>query len=110
MFGLRPHHRNVPGVWGIALLLGIAASPDPMRLGAAVLFTSRPRPVANLLAFLLGGIATGLVSAILAVMLLRDFSPVLVRDVIGRFASGAIMIIIGRCWPVGVRGLRLRPA
>ena len=82
-------------MWGIALLLGIAASPDAMRLGAALLFVSRRRPVANLLAFLLGGVATGLASAILVVTLLRDFSPVVIRNVTARCTGGPVMIALG---------------
>jgi hypothetical protein len=80
---------------GVALLLGLAASPDVIRIGAVVLFISRPRPVANLLAFWLGGMATGLVSAVLAVKLLRDFSHVLIRDVTAEFSTGPIQIVIG---------------
>jgi Sap, sulfolipid-1-addressing protein len=82
-------------MWGIALLLGVAGSADPVRIGAVCLFISRPRPVANLLAFLLGGMATGLGSGVLALILLPDFFPVFVRHVAAGFTGGPTKVGIG---------------
>lgn len=82
-------------MWGIALLLGVAVSADPIRIGAALLITSRPRPVANLVAFLLGGMATGVGLAFLAVILLRDSFPVLVRDLAAGFTGGPTKLVMG---------------
>ncbi len=82
-------------MWGIALLLGLSTAADPVRIGIAVLFISRPRPITNLLAFWLGGMATGLGFGILTLILLRDFSPVLVQDVTAGFTGGPTKIVIG---------------
>jgi hypothetical protein len=47
-------------MWVTVLVLGLMAATDPVRIGIAALLISRPRPLRNLLAFWLGGMATGI--------------------------------------------------
>jgi hypothetical protein len=68
-------------MWGTVFLLALAAATDPIRLGIAVVLIAQPRPIANLLAFWLGGMATGVATALGALILLRDCLPVVVQDV-----------------------------
>lgn len=85
-------------MWGIVLWMGIVAAPDPIRLGIAILLISRPRPLLNLFAFWLGGMATGLVSGLVALLLLRDSLPGLVHRFTSTFASftgGHTQVVIG---------------
>jgi hypothetical protein len=82
-------------VWGIVLLLGLSMAADPVRIGIAVLLISRPRPMINLLAYWLGGMATGIGLGIGALILLRDFLPNLVHDVTASFTGGHAKIVVG---------------
>ena len=54
------------------LVLALVAAMDPVRIGIVALLISRPRPMINLLAFWLGGIAAGIVAALVVLLLLRD--------------------------------------
>lgn len=58
-------------VWGAVLVMALAAMIDPLRIGVTVLVISRPRPVLQLLAFWLGGLAMGMVVGLGALFLLR---------------------------------------
>lgn len=89
---------SVPAMWGIVLLLGLSVAPDPVRVGMAMLLISRRRPMTNLLAFWLGGMTAGIAVALLALILLRDFFPVVVKDVTSTAASftgGHTKVVIG---------------
>jgi hypothetical protein len=61
-------------VWGAVLVMALAAMVDPLRIGVTVLVISRPRPVRQLLAFWLGGLAMGLTVGVGALFLLRDLA------------------------------------
>jgi Sap, sulfolipid-1-addressing protein len=65
---------SVPVVWGAVLVMAVAAMVDPLRIGVTVLVISRPRPVAQLLAFWLGGLAMGLAVGVGALFWLRDIA------------------------------------
>jgi hypothetical protein len=85
-------------MWGTVFLLALAAATDPIRLGIAVLLVALPRPLVSLLAFWLGGMAAGIATALGALILLRDFLPVVVQDItstIAIFARPPIEIAIG---------------
>jgi hypothetical protein len=71
---------TVPVVWGAVLVMALAAMVDPLRIGVTVLVISRPRPVLQLLAFWLGGLAMGLLVGLAALFLLRDPALALMAD------------------------------
>jgi hypothetical protein len=72
----------------MVLLMAFGAALDPVRLGIAVLLLSRPRPVLTVLAFWLGGMATGVVVALSVLLLLRDVASTLSRHVASMASSG----------------------
>jgi Sap, sulfolipid-1-addressing protein len=68
------------------LLLALVAAMDPVRIGIVALLISRPRPMLNLLVFWLGGIAAGIVAALVVLLFLRDLMLSVMR-VVGSAAS-----------------------
>ena len=85
-------------MWATVLVLALGAATDPVRFGIAVFLIARPRPMLNLLAFWLGGMATGVAAALGALTLLRDFLSVVVQDVtstVAIFTRGPVEIAIG---------------
>jgi hypothetical protein len=85
-------------MWGTVFLLALAAATDPIRLGIAAVLIALPRPMVNLLAFWLGGMATGVATAVGALILLRDSLPVVVQDVtstVAIFTRAPVEIAIG---------------
>jgi Sap, sulfolipid-1-addressing protein len=85
-------------MWGAVLVLALMAAVDPMRMGITLLLISRPRPMLNLLAFWLGGMATGITAAVGLLTLLRDFLPMVTREVtatVAIFMRGPAQIAIG---------------
>ena len=54
--------------------LSLLAAIDPVRIGITALLISRPRPMLNLVALWVGGMAAGIVAALGALLFLRDFS------------------------------------
>jgi Sap-like sulfolipid-1-addressing protein len=85
-------------MWGTVFLLALAAATDPIRLGIAGVLIALPRPMINLLAFWLGGMATGVATALGALILLRESLPVIVQDVtstVALFTSAPVEIVIG---------------
>jgi Sap, sulfolipid-1-addressing protein len=86
-------------MWGTVLVLALMIAPDPPRLGIAVLLISRPRPLHNLLAYWLGGMAAGIAPG-LGVLILPRGSLLLmimkhVTSTIARFTGGYTQIAIG---------------
>lgn len=61
-------------MWATLLLMAIAVSLEPVRIGLTVLMLNRPRPVHQLLAFLCGGFLMGLVVGGTALLVL-DAAP-----------------------------------
>jgi hypothetical protein len=85
-------------MWGTVLVLAFMAALDPGRLGIAILLTSRPRPMLNLLAFWIGGMATGIAGALGALILLRDFmlkATKIVSSMAASSTAGDIKIAAG---------------
>ena len=85
-------------MWGAVLLLALGTAADPVRIGIAVLLVSRRRPMLNLLAYWLGGMAAGVGVGLGLILLLRDSLPALVHNVsvtLGSFTGGHFRIIIG---------------
>ena len=69
------------------LVLALVAAMDPVRIGIAAHLISRPRPMLNLLAFWLGGMATGIGAALLVLLFLRDFTLSVMRVMVSAVSS-----------------------
>lgn len=85
-------------MWGIVLWMALVTAPDPVRMGIAILLVSRPRPLLNLFAFWLGGMTTGVVAGLTALLVLRDALPSLVHTMtatMARFVGGHVQIVVG---------------
>lgn len=85
-------------MWGIVLWMALVTAPDPVRMGIAILLISRPRPLVNLFAFWLGGMTTGVVAGLTALLLLRDSLPGFVhhmRSATAAFTGGHSQAVIG---------------
>jgi hypothetical protein len=104
-------------MWGIVLLLGLSVAADPIRLGIAMLLTSRPRPFLNLVAFWSGAMVAGLTFAIGTFVLLKDVVPALIAKAVGatghltggqgKLVFGVILLVFAA---VGTVRLIRRPA
>ncbi len=80
------------------LVLSLLVALDPVRIGIMALLISRPRPMLNLLAFWLGGMAAGIATALLVLFFLRDFTLSLMREVDSASSSpivAGIQVAIG---------------
>ena len=77
-------------MWGTVLFFAALAATDPIRLGIAVLLVSRPRPILNLFAFWLGGMATSAVAALAVVLVLRDVTLSFSRVVLSAVTNPAV--------------------
>jgi Sap, sulfolipid-1-addressing protein len=62
-------------MWATLLLMAIAVSLEPVRIGLTVLMLNRPRPVHQLLAFLCGGFLMGMVVGVTALLVLGAVTP-----------------------------------
>ena len=85
-------------MWITVLVLGLMAATEPGRLGIALLLISLPRPLHNLLAYWLGGVAVNTASALGALMLLRNSVPMVMQDVtstVTSYAGGYLQTAIG---------------
>lgn len=58
-------------MWFTVLLMALAISTEPFRLGMTVLMLNRPRPVQHLLAFLCGGFIMAIVVGLVVLFVLR---------------------------------------
>ena len=74
-------------MYSAVLVLSLAVAMDPVRIAITVLLLSRPRPMVNLLAFWLGGMAAGITTALVALLFLRDFALSMMRDVLSAVSS-----------------------
>lgn len=101
-------------MWGFVLWMALVTAPDPVRMGIAILLVSRPRPLLNLFAFWLGGMTTGVVAGLTALLVLRDALPGLVHDMtatMARLTGGHVQIVVGvLALSVAAVGAMRRPA
>lgn len=58
-------------MWFTLLMMAVAVSLEPFRIGATVLILNRPRPLLHLLAFLTGGFAMGMAVGLVMLFVLR---------------------------------------
>jgi hypothetical protein len=84
-------------MWATLLVLAICLSADPGRLCIVALLVSRPRPLAQLLAYWLGGMTYGVVGGLVALRLLGDVPTVVqnVRSIVASFTGGYVRIAVG---------------
>jgi hypothetical protein len=92
-------------MWIYVLYMGFALALDPFRLGFALVLTARRHPMLNLFAYWLGGMAAGIGLATFALLLLRDFTQVAVRNAmsvvdhvrstVAIFTGGRLQITLG---------------
>jgi Sap, sulfolipid-1-addressing protein len=93
----RPQQGSVAAMWETVLPLGRWTAPDPARSGIAARSVSR-RPMIDLLAFWLGGMAAGIVAGLAALTLLRDSSPAFSHDIsftLTSFTGDHVKLVIG---------------
>jgi Sap, sulfolipid-1-addressing protein len=77
-------------VCSAVVLLSLLAAIDPVRIGITALLVSRPRPMLNLLAFWVGGMAAGVVAALGVLLFLRDFTLSLMKVVVSAAGSPSV--------------------
>jgi len=85
-------------MWSAVLVLSLVAAIDPIRIGIVALLISRPRPMINLLAFWLGGMAAGIAAAVALVLFLRGFILSVMRVLLSALngsAAGHVQVAIG---------------
>src|ERR1700752_2732135 len=85
-------------MWSAVLVLSLIAAIDPVRIGIVALLISRPRPMVNLLAFWLGGMAAGIAAALVLVVFLRGFMLSVIRVLLSAFngsAAGHVQVAVG---------------
>jgi Sap, sulfolipid-1-addressing protein len=85
-------------MWSAVLVMSLVAAIDPIRIGIVALLISRPRPMVNLLAFWLGGMAAGIAAALVLVLFLRGFMLSVIRVLLSAFngsAAGHVQVAIG---------------
>jgi Sap, sulfolipid-1-addressing protein len=85
-------------MWAAVLMMALGAATDPFRMGLVFLLMSRRRPLANLLAFWLGGMTTGIGLAMAVLLAVHDFALVVVQNLtstVGGFVSGRTEVTIG---------------
>jgi hypothetical protein len=66
-------------MWCTVLLLALAATMNPVRLGTSVLLYSRPQPARHLVAYWLGSVTVCVVLALGVLVGLRDFASNAIR-------------------------------
>jgi len=74
-------------MWSAVLVLSLIAAIDPVRIGIVALLVSRPRPMVNLLAFWLGGMAAGIAAALVLVVCLRGLMLSVMRVLLSAVSS-----------------------
>ncbi len=86
-------------MWFTLLMMAVAVSLEPFRMGATVLMINRPRPLLQLLAFLTGGFAMGITVGIVVLFVLRPamrsahFTLPRVQIVIGALLLGYAAVL-----------------
>ena len=87
-------------MWSAVLVLSLVVAMDPVRIGITAFLISRLRPMLNLLAFWLGGMAAGITVALVVFLCLRELSLSAMRVV---FPPSAVRLLRtyrsrSECW------------
>jgi hypothetical protein len=77
-------------MWITLLVMAVAVSLEPFRIGMTVLMLNRPRPILQLLAFLVGGFTMGTAVGLVVLFVLR---PALLGS--AHFTLPKVQIVIG---------------
>ena len=103
-------------MWGTVLALALVATADPGRIGIAVLLFARQRPVLHLVALWLGGMAVGVVLALVVLFGMHDVALGVVHRVdlattsstAGRIqiAMGVFALVVAASIAVGISARR----
>jgi hypothetical protein len=80
-------------MWGTVLLMAFLATADPLRIGSALIFVSRPRPMLHLFAYWLGSVVMSLVVGLSVLFVLRDFAST--ASTTSSSTSGQIRMVVG---------------
>ncbi|OBK43451.1 GAP family protein [Mycobacterium sp. 1081908.1] len=81
-------------MWALLVVAGLGMAIDPVRLGLAVVMVSRRRPMLNLFAFWLGGIASGVAIATIVLLGLRDVALAAIRAASSAIAEVRSAVVI----------------
>lgn len=99
-------------MWFTLLVMAVAVSFEPFRIGLTVLMLNRPRPLLQLLVFLCGGFAMGVAVGLVVLFVVRSavspehFTLPRVQMVIGALAlliAAFLAVRPARSWPEGDR-------
>jgi hypothetical protein len=85
-------------MWGSVVLVALGAAQDPVRFGIAAVLLSRPRPLHNLLAYWLGGMATGIAASLGVFIVPHDSLRMVLEDVrstVASYTAGYTEVAIG---------------
>jgi hypothetical protein len=84
-------------MWSSVLYIGLVMATDPIRLGFVLVLVTRRRPMANLLAFWLGGMVAGGVLATAVLVVARDITLAAIHTAIAAFTQvrSALAILEG---------------
>ena len=106
---------SVAVVWTTVLVMAIAVSFEPIRIGLTVTMLNRPRPMRQLLAFLCGGFAMGVGVGLVVLFILRhrlsaarNFTVPKVQIVIGLLALLVAAVLATLAWSSWSRSRRTR--
>lgn len=98
-------------MWFPLLLMAVAVSLEPFRIGMTVLMLNRPRPVRQLTAFLAGGFAMGITVGVVVLFTLRPaVDSVHVTLPRMQIAVGVVLLAVAAAVVVGVRSATRRAA
>jgi hypothetical protein len=93
------------------LVMAIAVSLEPFRIGMTVLMLNRPQPMLQLLAFLCGGFAMGMTVGVVVLFVLRRrlpgsayFTPPMVQISVGVLALSAAALLVMKRSPAAGPG------
>lgn len=98
-------------MWVTLLLMAVAVSLEPVRIGLTLLMLNRPRPVHQLLAFLCGGFLMGMVVGVTALALL-DASPLAAGTLTvprTQIGVGILALVAAALIAANVGGRRVKP-
>ncbi|MCV7281575.1 GAP family protein [Mycolicibacterium flavescens] len=100
-------------MWITLLVMAVAVSLEPFRVGMTVLMINRPRPARQLLAFLTGGFAMGIAVGLVALFLLRpalggsDSTLPVVQIVVGAVLLVNAALVVAGVWSRGLDAANL---
>ena len=92
-------------MWLTLLVMAAAISLEPFRIGMALLMLNRPRPLLQLLAFLIGGFAMGMTVGLVVIFALRSTllgSPHFTLPKV-QIVSGALILVLAAVLASGLR-------